>query len=133
DIAQWVSAKGGFVVVDEIYQGLSLEAPWSALEIDSNIIVINSFSKYFGMTGWRVGWMVVPELMLSDVERMTQNFFLPPATMSQYAALAAFSPQVQQDLEARRVELLKRRELLLTKRSEEHTSELQSRFDLVCR
>lgn len=115
DIAQWVSAKGGFVVVDEIYQGLSLEAPWSALEIDSNIIVINSFSKYFGMTGWRLGWMVVPELMLSDVERMAQNFFLAPATLSQYAALAAFSPQVQQDLEERRVELLKRRELLLTK------------------
>lgn len=112
-IASWVKAKGGFLIVDEIYQSLSVEEPWSALSIDSNIIVINSFSKYFGMTGWRLGWMVVPELMLDDVERMAQNFFLAPATMSQYAALAAFTPEVQQELEERRVELLGRRELLL--------------------
>lgn len=112
-ISQWVKSQHGFVIVDEIYQGLSVEAPWSALSVDDNIIVINSFSKFFGMTGWRLGWMVVPEVMLEDVERMAQNFFLAPATMSQHAALAAFTPQVQQELEERRLELLGRRDLLL--------------------
>src|SRR5699024_8056485 len=65
------------------------------------------------MTGWRLGWMVVPESMLADVERMAQNFFLAPPTLSQYAALAASKPTVQIELERRRGELLARRELLL--------------------
>lgn len=112
-IADLVAQKNGFLLMDEIYQGLSLSEPWSAASINENIIVINSFSKYFGMTGWRLGWMVVPEHMLEDVERMAQNFFLAPATMSQYAALVAFKPEVQEELERRRRELLARRELLL--------------------
>jgi len=112
-IAQWVKSQNGFVIVDEIYQGLSVQAPWSALSIDDGIIVINSFSKYFGMTGWRLGWLVTPAHMIEDVERMAQNFFLAPATVSQHAALAAFTPQVQQELEMRQTELLERREYLM--------------------
>lgn len=112
-IAQWVKTQQGFVIMDEIYQGLSAPTPWTALAVDKDIIVINSFSKYFGMTGWRLGWMVVPEVMLADVERMAQNFFLAPSTISQHAALAAFTPEVLQELERRRHELLERRDVLL--------------------
>lgn len=112
-IANFAAQKNGFLLMDEIYQGLSVSKPWSAATLNDNVIVINSFSKFFGMTGWRLGWMVVPESMLADVERMAQNFFLAPPTLSQYAALAAFKPTVQIELERRRGELLARRELLL--------------------
>ncbi|SRR5690625_2784363 len=112
-IAQWVEAQGGFLIMDEIYQGLSVNEPWSALSAADHVIIVNSFSKYFGMTGWRLGWLVVPEVMLDDVERMAQNFFLAPPTLSQYAALAAFSEPVLKELEERRHTLLARRAYLL--------------------
>lgn len=112
-IAAFAAQRDGFLLMDEIYQGLSVSKPWSAAAVSEDIIVINSFSKFFGMTGWRLGWMVVPERMLEDVERMAQNFFLAPATLSQYAALAAFIPDVQEELERRRTELLERRNLLM--------------------
>lgn len=84
------SAKGVSVISDEIYHGLSYgERAHSALEITEDVFVINSFSKFFSMTGWRVGWMVVPETHLRTVERLAQNLFICPPHASQVAALAA--------------------------------------------
>lgn len=79
------------LVMDEIYQGLVYDQPAStALSLSPEIIVINSFSKYFCMTGWRIGWMVIPEFLHAAVDRLAQNMFLAPPSLSQYAALAAF-------------------------------------------
>lgn len=79
------------LISDEIYHGITYGRPaHSALEFAPDAVIINSFSKYFSMTGWRLGWMVVPEPMLRAVERISQNLFISPPTLSQYAALAAF-------------------------------------------
>src|SRR5690606_32504862 len=78
-------------------------------------LVLNSFSKYFGMTGWRLGWVVAPEALVPDLDRMAQNFFLSPSTPAQYAALAAFLPETLEELERRRQVLAARRALLLEK------------------
>lgn len=84
------AARGMTVISDEIYHGLSYGARChSALEVGDEVIVINSFSKYFSMTGWRVGWMVVPDPMIRTVERLAQNLFICPPHASQVAALAA--------------------------------------------
>ncbi|MBC9245528.1 aminotransferase class I/II-fold pyridoxal phosphate-dependent enzyme [Paracoccus sp. 11-3] len=84
------AAKGMAVVSDEIYHGLGYgDRCHSALEVTDDVFVINSFSKYFSMTGWRVGWMVVPETHLRTVERLAQNMFICPPHASQVAALAA--------------------------------------------
>jgi aspartate/methionine/tyrosine aminotransferase len=109
-----VSARNGHLIVDEIYHGLTygLELQ-SALAVDSNIFVINSFSKYFGMTGWRLGWMVVPEHYLRDVEKLAQNLFICPSTIAQHAALAAFKIETLEILEARRTTFTERRTHLL--------------------
>lgn len=106
--------RGGTLVVDEIYHGLTygIDAP-TALEIADDIFVINSFSKYFGMTGWRLGWMVVPSAYLRDIEKLAQNLYISPSTPAQHAALAAFRPETIAILEARRAEFQARRDLLL--------------------
>ena len=107
--------KGGFVIIDEIYQGLVYDDAVSyrtALEIDPEVFVLNSFSKYFGMTGWRLGWMVVPESALDAVSRLAQNLFISPPTIAQHAALAAFSPQAMAVHEARREAFRGRRDQL---------------------
>lgn len=107
--------EGGFVIIDEIYQGLVYDDGVSyrtALEIDPDVFVLNSFSKYFGMTGWRLGWMVVPESALDAVSRLAQNLFISPPTVSQHAALAAFSPQAMAIHEARREAFRRRRDQL---------------------
>ena len=84
------AALGVSVISDEIYHGLDYGAGFhSALEVTDDVVVINSFSKYFSMTGWRVGWMVVPEPMIRTVERIAQNMFICPPHASQVAALAA--------------------------------------------
>ena len=78
-ILAWVASRGGFAIVDEIYQGLSYDAPpYSALGLSSEVVVINSFSKYFHMTGWRLGWMVVPESLLPAIEKLAQNLYICP-------------------------------------------------------
>ena len=106
--------RGGALIVDEIYHGLVYGAEEvTAATLADNAIVINSFSKYFGMTGWRLGWMVVPPSLLRAVERLAQNIYLAPSTPAQYAALAAFSPAVQEELEGRRAEFARRRDFLL--------------------
>jgi aspartate/methionine/tyrosine aminotransferase len=111
---QAVKTRGGTLIVDEIYHGLTYGTDArTALEISDDIIVVNSFSKYFGMTGWRLGWLVVPPGMVRDVEKLAQNLFISPSAPAQHAALAAFSPETTTMLEARRAEFRARRDLLL--------------------
>ncbi|QYZ65122.1 MAG: aminotransferase [Gammaproteobacteria bacterium (ex Lamellibrachia satsuma)] len=109
-----VSRLGGLLIVDEIYQGLIYDAVGgTALSIADDIFVVNSFSKFFGMTGWRLGWLVAPEAAVDPLDRLAQNIFLAAPTLSQHAALKAFEPEVLEILEARRVECLQRRDFLL--------------------
>lgn len=113
-LAQAVRAKGGELWVDEIYQGLNYtSAPQTALSVADDAVVLNSFSKFFGMTGWRLGWMVVPEHWVERLDTLAQNLFLAPSTPAQYAALAAFTPEAMAIFEARRQELAERRAYLL--------------------
>lgn len=105
--------RGGHLIVDEIYHGLSYNgAAPSILSITDDAFVINSFSKYFGMTGWRLGWIVAPEAAVPELEKMAQNFFISPSTVAQYAALAAFLPETRRILDRRREELVQRRDFL---------------------
>lgn len=114
DIAAWVREQGGFTVVDEIYQGLSYDAPpFSALSLGEDIIVINSFSKYFNMTGWRLGWLVVPPAMIAAIEKLAQNFFICASTLAQQAALACFTPESMAIFEQRKSEFRRRRDYLV--------------------
>jgi aspartate/methionine/tyrosine aminotransferase len=109
-----VDKRGGHLIVDEIYQGLTYGADNdTALSLSENVFVINSFSKYFGMTGWRLGWMVVPDNYVDAVDRIAQNLFLAPTTMSQHAALVAFEPETEEILQARVETFKQRRDYLL--------------------
>ena len=105
--------KQGALIVDEIYHGLTYDGPaTSVLEITDQAYVINSFSKYFGMTGWRLGWLVAPEAAVEPLEKLAQNLFISMSTMAQHAALAAFDPPVRAQLDARRDEFARRRDFL---------------------
>ncbi|MBI3283650.1 MAG: pyridoxal phosphate-dependent aminotransferase [Burkholderiales bacterium] len=109
-----VRQRGGFTIVDEIYQGLCYDAaPFSALSLAEDVVVINSFSKYFNMTGWRLGWLVVPESMLAAVEKLAQNLFICASSVAQYAALACFAPESLAIYEARKAEFRRRRDYLV--------------------
>ncbi|MGE0874175.1 MAG: pyridoxal phosphate-dependent aminotransferase [Burkholderiales bacterium] len=114
-IAGFVGERGGFLIVDEIYQGLVYDgqAPWTAAELDPCVIVVNSFSKYFCMTGWRLGWAVLPDALVRPFERIAQHLFICPSAIAQHAALAAFLPETLAILEQRRVEFEARRNFLL--------------------
>jgi len=114
-IAVAVESRGGRLVVDEIYQGLVYDSAPSttALEMSDRLFVVNSFSKYFGMTGWRLGWLVAPAEYVPALDRLAQNLFLAASTPAQYAALAAFEPETLAILEERRRELVRRRDQLL--------------------
>ena len=113
-IAGVVRQRGGFTLVDEIYQGLSYDAaPVSALALGDDIVVINSFSKYFNMTGWRLGWLVVPPTMLAAVEKLAQNMFICASTIAQQAALACFTPEALAIFESRKAEFQRRRDFLV--------------------
>ena len=111
-IHEVVQRRGGITIVDEIYLGLSYDETFgrTALAIDDQIISINSFSKYFNMTGWRLGWMVVPDAIVPAVERMAQNLFICASTISQYAALACFEDESIAEYERRRAEFKARRD-----------------------
>lgn len=113
-IVQTVKELGGVLIVDEIYHGLTygVEAV-SALMHSADVFVINSFSKYYGMTGWRLGWLVAPSVYLGAVEKLAQNLFIAASTPAQYAALAAFTPGVRSELERRRTIFRERRDYLL--------------------
>ncbi len=105
---------GGYLVVDEIYHGLTYaEPPPTALSISDEICVINSFSKYFGMTGWRLGWLVAPEQLVPELDKLAQNLFLAAPTLAQHAALRAFEPDNIAILEERRGQFRERRDYLL--------------------
>ena len=112
-LANTCRAHHGHFLVDEIYHGLTYEcdAP-TACAAGDDIWVINSFSKYFQMTGWRLGWMVIPEAYVRDVEKLAQSLTLCPSTPAQYAALAAFLPETIALLEERRAEFRRRRDFL---------------------
>src|SRR5688572_3345216 len=107
-------AKSGTLIVDEIYQGLVYEGEcMTALAFADDVFVIDSFSKYFNMTGWRLGWMVAPESYVGDLDRLAQNLYLAAPTPAQHAALAAFEPETLAILEQRRRELKARRDYLV--------------------
>lgn len=114
EIADLAASKGGSVIVDEIYQGLVYtQTPNTVLTSRQDVFVVNSFSKYFGMTGWRLGWLVVPEGYARYVERLAQHLFIAPPTPAQFAALGAFSTQNLATLEERREVFGIRRKALL--------------------
>ncbi|MEZ5504285.1 MAG: aminotransferase class I/II-fold pyridoxal phosphate-dependent enzyme [Halioglobus sp.] len=113
-LAAAVRARNGYLLVDEIYHGLVYEgAAPSVLEVDDDAFVINSFSKYFGMTGWRLGWLVAPEAAAAEMEKLAQNLFISMSTMAQYAALAGFAPGTRAILDERRDIFRQRRDFLL--------------------
>ena len=107
-----MSQRGGITLIDEIYLGLSYDAQFgqTALGIDDSIISINSFSKYFNMTGWRLGWLVVPEALVPVIERLAQNLFICASTVAQHAALACFEDESIAEYERRRAEFKARRD-----------------------
>jgi aspartate/methionine/tyrosine aminotransferase len=109
-----VKRKGGWLIVDEIYHELiyGQDTP-SAAALGDEVIVVNSFSKYFLMTGWRLGWLLAPEWLMPDIDKLAQNLFLAAPTPAQHAALAAFSDETRVILEARKMELQQRRDFLL--------------------
>jgi len=110
----FVTQQDGTLVVDEIYHGLVYEKQAkTALSISDDIFVINSFSKYFGMTGWRLGWLVIPEAYVDAVDRLVQNIFLAAPTTAQHAALAAFEPEAIAIFNQRRDAFAERRDYLL--------------------
>jgi len=114
-----VSERGGLFLVDEIYQGLTYGVPASTvlsnpgLTAADDLFVVNSFSKYFGMTGWRLGWLVAPQGYVREIEKLAQHFFISPSTPAQHAALAAFEPGTLELLEERRQAFAGRRDILL--------------------
>jgi len=110
-----VRARGGVVVVDEIYLGLSHDDRYgqTALALGDGVLSLNSFSKYFNMTGWRLGWMVVPEALVPVIERLQQNLFICASAVSQRAALACFEPDSLAVYEQRRAEFRARRDYFI--------------------
>ena len=126
-IARAVRERGGVSIVDEIYLGLSYEPAIgtnhelaygkSALALPEGLgkqlISINSFSKYFGMTGWRLGWMVLPPELVAPVEKLAQNLYICPSSLAQHAALACFEPEALAEFEQRRAEFRRRRNYIV--------------------
>ncbi|MGE8500495.1 MAG: pyridoxal phosphate-dependent aminotransferase [Pseudomonas sp.] len=113
-LSQALKARGGHLVVDEIYHGLTygVDAA-SVLEVDDDAFVLNSFSKYFGMTGWRLGWLVAPPGAVADLEKLAQNLYISAPSMAQHAALACFEAPTLEILETRRHAFQARRDFLL--------------------
>jgi aspartate/methionine/tyrosine aminotransferase len=113
-IVATVREKNGFTIVDEIYNGLRYDAaPFSALSLGDDVIVINSFSKYFNMTGWRLGWLVVPEVLVPSIEKLAQNLFICASSLAQHAGVACFTPPALAIYEARKAEFKRRRDYIV--------------------
>lgn len=114
-IVEAVRERGGFTLVDEIYLGLSYDEAFghSALEHGNDVIAINSFSKYFGMTGWRLGWLVLPEALVPAVEKLAQNLYICASSPAQHAALACFEPESLAECERRREAFRARRDFVV--------------------
>ncbi|RQH09841.1 pyridoxal phosphate-dependent aminotransferase [Paraburkholderia dinghuensis] len=112
-IVRTVRARGGFTIVDEIYQGLSYDTPpVSALSFGDDVVTVNSFSKYFNMTGWRLGWLVVPPALVGAFEKLAQNLFICASALAQHAALACFEKDTLAIYESRRLEFKRRRDFI---------------------
>lgn len=115
----FVKARGGVTIVDEIYQSLGYDERFghSALGLDAgageDVVSINSFSKYFGMTGWRLGWLVLPQALVAPVEKLAQNLYICPSTIAQQAALACFEPESIAEYERRKAQLRARRDFVV--------------------
>ena len=114
-IVQAVRARGGVTIVDEIYLGLSYDEAFghTALCLGEDVISINSFSKYFGMTGWRLGWMVLPPELVAPVEKLAQNLYICASSVAQHAALACFEAESLAEYERRRAEFRRRRDFIV--------------------
>jgi len=113
-IAAFVAERRGVLIADEIYQGLVYGgAPATALGLPGEVVLVNSFSKYFCMTGWRLGWVVLPRERVRDFEKLAQHFFICAPSAAQHAALAAFAPATLEVLERRRAEFERRRDFLV--------------------
>lgn len=109
-----VRKRDGFIILDEIYLGLYFDnKPDSGLTLDDNIIVINSFSKYFHMTGWRLGWLIAPSALIPDIEKIASSLTICAPTLAQHAALTCFEPDVMSIYEKRRLSFKQRRDYLL--------------------
>jgi aspartate/methionine/tyrosine aminotransferase len=113
-IATFIAERGGVLMVDEIYQGLvyGME-PWTAFDLPGEVVLVNSFSKYFCMTGWRLGWVVLPPAALRGFEKLAQHLFISAPAAAQHAAVSAFSPESLGVLEHRRSEFARRRDFLV--------------------
>ncbi len=113
-LSQALKARGGHLVVDEIYHGLTygMDAA-SVLQVDDEAFVLNSFSKYYGMTGWRLGWLVAPPQAVPDLEKLAQNLYISASSIAQHAALACFAPETIAIFEQRRAAFRERRDYLL--------------------
>lgn len=113
-LSQALKARGGHLVVDEIYHGLTygMDAQ-SVLQVDDEAFVLNSFSKYFGMTGWRLGWLVAPPQAVPELEKLAQNLYISASSIAQQAALACFEPETIAIFEQRRAAFQARRDYLL--------------------
>ena len=114
-IAAVVRKRGGFLMIDEIYLELGFDSAYgrTALALDDSVISINSFSKYFQMTGWRLGWMVVPEALIEPLSRLAGNLFICPSSPAQHAALACFEADTLLETERRRAEFQRRRDVIV--------------------
>jgi aspartate/methionine/tyrosine aminotransferase len=114
-IHEFVSSHGGITILDEIYLGLSYDETFghTALSISDQIISINSFSKYFNMTGWRLGWVVAPDDAVLAIEKLTQNLYICPSAVAQHAAIACFEPDSIAEYERRRAEFKRRRDFFI--------------------
>lgn len=113
-LSRALKERGGHLVVDEIYHGLTYGVDASSvLEVDDEAFVLNSFSKYFGMTGWRLGWLVAPPAAVADLEKLAQNLYISAPSMAQHAALACFEAPTLEIFEQRRHEFARRRDFLL--------------------
>jgi aspartate/methionine/tyrosine aminotransferase len=113
-IALFISAKNGVLLVDEIYQGLVYGCePWTAFGLPGEVVLVNSFSKYFCMTGWRLGWVVLPADALRGFEKLAQHLFISAPAAAQHAAISAFSAETLAVLEQRRSEFARRRDFLV--------------------
>jgi aspartate/methionine/tyrosine aminotransferase len=118
-IVEVVAARGGIAIVDEIYLGLSFDPRFGASvlglpdELLRHVVSVNSFSKYFCMTGWRLGWLVLPDSLLAPVEKLAQNLYICPSSLAQHAALACFEPESIAEYERRRAEFRARRDFIV--------------------
>ena len=113
-LSQALKARGGHLVVDEIYHGLTYGTDAaSVLQVDDDAFVLNSFSKYYGMTGWRLGWLVAPPQAVPDLEKLAQNLYISASSIAQHAALACFTPESMAIFEHRRAAFRERRDYLL--------------------